>query len=1245
MRRCISILILSLLALLRADPAGAATPPPKRDLAEVMTVLAKAPKPQIYRKPRSLNILLVANRKDHGYHEHDYPRWMERWKVLLGGKQAGSAPVTMYGPTAGLPRAGGPGAAGVRVETAKDWPTPEQFQRADLVVAFMGTGGIWNEARIRDLKAHLDRGKGFVALHAAVIAEKPNARPLADLLGLAWEGGTTLFRHGALDLKITDRENPIMRGLPEQIHFEDESYWPLVGDATRVKVLATADEATPGTGKLAPQPMFWTHTVGKGRVFNTILGHYTWTFDDPYFRIPVLRGMAWAAGESPYRFDPLVLVGARVTDGKPVAAKAPEAAPKPPAAAPVAPDAADPNLLLWLDAADRATLTTAPNGSVSAWASKGARVKTRLTSAGGQQPVFVAQGLGSKPAVRFDGNDDVLRDTMFRQSSGEWTVALVVTPRSNAGTFRALLAANRPGVPDFQSGFNIDFGPGASAAFNTVNLEGIKGGGATNLRTESAPFGSGQVLVLSTGAGSSRLWVNGNAEEARGASDALTVMDELRLGGRFYFGGERGYYHGDISEVLIYRTRLSDEQRAGLTAHLVQKYGAEIKPPTQVDIDPWDYLPGYDWAGSRRPLVALDEAVAKAKADPKARKALETRLVEIVADSANTPASRDFACRRLAIIGSTESVPSLARLLGDPALTPMACFALERIPDPQAERALISALGKGPARTRIEVVTALGNRRSPGAIPALSGLLNDSDAHVRGAVVSALGNIGGPAAVAALATTLEHGAPTDKPAAAAALLHAGEKYEAAGRKSDAQAVYDRLARADVAPETRRAAVRATLVLRGAAAAPLLIEQLNSPDAATQAMALLLVQELGVGETAGRELTQAIAGRLKELSPEAQARTIIALADRGYPSAAPGGRAALKSEDAGVRIAALHALRRLGDATDVPALLAAARDSDRDVAAAATSSLAGLPGPGVDPALMAALEQGEPTSRVAAIEALGRRGYAPATPALLRLARNTRGAVRRAVILALGETATATDTGELVRLLVEGDTSSDAQAPAEALTILFSRTEEKDRWADALLAGLAGAKGDAKIALLHTVTVHDSPKVLQALRSAVNDAESEVQDTAVELLAGWETPEPAADLLSIAKSSTNRVHRTQALRGYIRMAGLPVVAPPQRLEMCRSALALAQRDDERRLVLAVLANVPTVEALRVALPFVEREGLADEAGAAAVAIGVKLLPNHAAAVADAMTRVSKSAKSPEVLRQAADLRQLAEQAGR
>ena len=56
----------------------------------------------------------------------------------------------------------------------------------------------------------------------------------------------------------------------------------------------------------APRAMAWTQDVGKGRVFCTLLGHYTWTFEDPFFRILVLRAMSWSVREPLNRFDAAV---------------------------------------------------------------------------------------------------------------------------------------------------------------------------------------------------------------------------------------------------------------------------------------------------------------------------------------------------------------------------------------------------------------------------------------------------------------------------------------------------------------------------------------------------------------------------------------------------------------------------------------------------------------------------------------------------------------------------------------------------------------------------------------------------------------------------------------------------------------------------------------------------------------------------------------------------------------------------
>jgi type 1 glutamine amidotransferase len=53
-------------------------------------------------------------------------------------------------------------------------------------------------------------------------------------------------------------------------------------------------------------PVMWTKEVGRGRVFVTIPGHNFFTFNDPCFRIILLRAMAWTVNESFDPFKPLV---------------------------------------------------------------------------------------------------------------------------------------------------------------------------------------------------------------------------------------------------------------------------------------------------------------------------------------------------------------------------------------------------------------------------------------------------------------------------------------------------------------------------------------------------------------------------------------------------------------------------------------------------------------------------------------------------------------------------------------------------------------------------------------------------------------------------------------------------------------------------------------------------------------------------------------------------------------------------
>ena len=127
--------------------------------------------------------------------------------------------------------------------------------------------------------------------------------------------------------------------------------------------------------------------------------------------------------------------------------------------------------------------------------------------------------------------------------------------------------------------------------------------------------------------------------------------------------------------------------------------------------------------------------------DAAARKELETKLAAVLPSGASR-AAKDYVGRKLAVIGTAESVPALAALLPDKDLSHMARYALERIPAPEAAKALRDALAKTSGALKAGVVGSLGARRDAESIADLAALVGDSDVKIAFAAATALGDIG-----------------------------------------------------------------------------------------------------------------------------------------------------------------------------------------------------------------------------------------------------------------------------------------------------------------------------------------------------------------------------------------------------------------------------------------------------------------------------------------------------------------------
>src|ERR1019366_7594414 len=116
----------------------------------------------------------------------------------------------------------------------------------------------------------------------------------------------------------------------------------------------------------------------------------------------------------------------------------------------------------------------------------------------------------------------------------------------------------------------------------------------------------------------------------------------------------------------------------------------------------------------------------------------EQQLIGVL-QSSQSPRDKDAACARLKRIGTPQSIPALAALLTDEALSHSARYARESMPYAKAGQALADALGKTSGLTKVGIINSLGFRQETRAEPALVALLTEQDAQVASAAARALG--------------------------------------------------------------------------------------------------------------------------------------------------------------------------------------------------------------------------------------------------------------------------------------------------------------------------------------------------------------------------------------------------------------------------------------------------------------------------------------------------------------------------
>jgi HEAT repeat protein len=618
-------------------------------------------------------------------------------------------------------------------------------------------------------------------------------------------------------------------------------------------------------------------------------------------------------------------------------------------------------------------------------------------------------------------------------------------------------------------------------------------------------------------------------------------------------------------------------------------------------------------------LLTVAAASLPAQGAETSRAAEAARLIAVLRSGAAT-FDKARACQQLAVLGGKEAVPALAELLGDEKLAAYARCGLESIADPSADDALRAALGRLHGKLLAGVVNSIGVRRDAKAVGALEPIALGASSGAAAEALTALGRIATPDAIGILRPALKAESAAVRAAAADAILIAAERQLAVGHREEAAAIYEAVRAAFVPKPARLAATRGAIVIQGR---PLLAEQLKSDDGALFAMAVGASRLLP-----DRDVTQLLLAALGTAPPARQVLVIGALEGRRDPAVLPAVQKAAASGPAEVRLAAIRALGELADPSSVPVLLAAFTAPDTQAGApalaeTAQASLAKLAGLGVDAAIAAELDRANPKTRLALLDVVARRRIVAAAPAAMKAADDPQPEVRLAAIRALGRIIGQQEFPVLVARLLAAKNADEIRLLQEALQAACPRISDRDGCTERLARLLNGSSVATHCTVIEWIGRVGGAKALGIVMADARSGNTEIQDAAMRALGNWSSVDAAPILLDMAKTFSSDKQKSRALRGYIRLARQMDLPPDRRLAMCDEALRAAGRDEEKKLVLAVLARIPSSKTLALAASCLNQAGLKEEAANTAVAIAEKIVRNEPRAVAAAMRQVLQS----------------------
>ncbi len=226
-------------------------------------------------------------------------------------------------------------------------------------------------------------------------------------------------------------------------------------------------------------------------------------------------------------------------------------------------------LKLWLDAQDTTTLYSNSNcttagvpangGTLGCWKDKSGNSNNAVAT---DKPTYVTSAFNSKPAIRF-ASTNYMNTNLSAIANSNYSILAVVQRRSDVGN--NYFIGNKFSVCDTNCGLHLGY-----LTSTRVRLDQINNGLTETIPAYTSPIPSLFAAWFDSSSGHYINIDNGTITKSNTEKTALITTADAWIG-RGYMAAAQ--FNGDIGEIMVYNTSLSNTSRQDIQDYLVNKWG------------------------------------------------------------------------------------------------------------------------------------------------------------------------------------------------------------------------------------------------------------------------------------------------------------------------------------------------------------------------------------------------------------------------------------------------------------------------------------------------------------------------------------------------------------------------------------------------------------------------------------------------------------------------------------------------